>query len=167
MDRLEDRAPAEAPRLREWDQYGDVYGVLSADDLAKLIPESQGELADRLRSAVQDVELHVDASEDVAITANVAGGVESQMEDLAKSMGGALSLARLKAQADGEDKLAELLDYARIRPNGGQFSLDLALPLDVLVRQMGPCRKDEGDDLEDDEEPEPPRDQGSDEVAPK
>jgi hypothetical protein len=110
---------------------------------------------------VQDVELHVDASEDVAITAEVAGGVGSEIEDLAKSLGGALSLARLKAQADGEEKLAELLDYAKIRPNGGQFSLDLALPLDVLIRQMGPCRKDEGGDL-DDEDPVAPGDQGGD-----
>ncbi|NUQ72213.1 MAG: hypothetical protein HUU21_01525 [Polyangiaceae bacterium] len=148
MDRLEDRAPFSEPRLREWDQYGDVYGVLSADDIAKLFPEDQRELADRLRNAVKDVELHVDASEDVAIVADVAGEVESEMEDLAKSLGGALSLARLKAQSDGEDKLAELLDFAKIRPSGGKFSIDLALPLDVLIRQMGPCRKDETEDFD-------------------
>jgi hypothetical protein len=168
MDRLEDRAPVEEPRLREWDQYGDVYGVLSADDIAKLFPEDQRDLADRLRGAVQDVEIHVDASEDVAIVAEVAGGVESEVEDLAKSLGGALSLARLKAQSDGEDKLAELLDYAKIRPSGGRFSIDLALPLDVLIRQMGPCRKDADDDFEDDEDRERPRDQGgNDNNAPK
>jgi hypothetical protein len=151
MDRLEDRAPPAEPRLREWDQYGDVYGVLSADDIAKLFPEDQQELADRLRAAVKDVELHVDASEDVAITAKVGGEAEDQLQDLAKSLGGALSLARLKAQSDGEEKLAELLDYAKIRPNGGEFSIDLALPLDVLIRQMGPCKKGAGDDFDDDD----------------
>jgi hypothetical protein len=57
-------------------------------------------------------------------------------------MGGALSLARLAAEERGDDRLRELLDYARVQPNDGRFSLDVALPLDVL-KQMGPCRKSE------------------------
>jgi hypothetical protein len=148
MDRLEDRAPSETPRLREWEQYGDVYGVLAAEDIARLFPVDQRELADRLRGAVKDVELHVDASEDVAIVADVGGDVPSEVEDLAKSLGGALALGRLKAQSDGETDLAELLDFAKIRSRDGQFTVDLALPLDVLVRQMGPCKKDMDDDLD-------------------
>jgi len=158
MDRLEDRAPQEAPRLQEWEQYGDVYGVLAAEDIAKLFPEDQRELADRLRGVVKDVALHVDASEDVAIVADVGGDVQGEVEDLAKSLGGALALARLKAQSDGEENLAELLDYAKIRPRDGRFSIDLALPLDVLIRQMGPCKKDVDD--ADDEDLDAPRDPG-------
>lgn len=166
MDRLEDRAPSEAPRLREWDQYGDVYGVLSAEDIARMFPEDQSELADRLRGAVKDIELHVDASEDVAITADVGGEVESEVEDLAKSLGGALALARLKAQSDGEENLAELLDFAKIRPKGGTFTVDLALPLDVLVRQMGPCRKDDVDDDDEPAAPAAPKEKGDGPKAP-
>ena len=50
------------------------------------------------------------------------------------------SLARLQAQSEGNDKLAELLDYAAVHPRGKRFALDVALPFDLL-KTMGPCRK--------------------------
>jgi hypothetical protein len=144
MDRLEDRAPPSQPRIPDWASYGDIYGFLSAEDLAMMLPEEERAIAERLRGAVDDVELHVDASEDVAITADVQGTNAADVEDLSKSLGGALALARLKAQADGETDLAELLDFAKISPRGGRSSIDLALPLDVLIQKMGPCRRDAG-----------------------
>lgn len=154
IDRLEDKVPPEPPLIPEWASYGEVYGVLSADDIAGLLPESERELASRLKSAVEQVELHVDAEEDVAIVADVAGQVEADVDDLGKSLGAALSLGRLKAQADHDDRLAELLDFARVSPRGGRFSLELALPLSVIQRQMGPCKKDRdaGVDREDEAE---------------
>lgn len=145
IDRLEDRAEPATPRIPEWGQYGDVYGFLSAEDLARMMPSDQGELAGRIREVVTEVELHVDASEDVALTADVHGSDPKEVEDLSKSLGAALALARLKAQTDGEKDLAELLDFAKIRPRGERSSMDLALPLDVLIQKMGPCRKDASD----------------------
>lgn len=146
FDRIEDRAPPAPPRINDYAQYGDIYGVLSADDLAMMLPEDERELAEKLRGAVSDVELHVDASEDVAMTAEVTGPVAQDVEDLSKSLGAALSLARLQAQTKREKDLADLLDFASISPRDGRFSIDLALPLDVIIQKMGPCkRRDAGE----------------------
>jgi hypothetical protein len=146
IDRLEDRGKSAPPVIPDWASYGDVYGVLSAADLADMLPEGQREIAERLRGAVENVELHVDASDDVAIVADVTGPNESEVGDFGKTLGAALSLGRLKAQSDGDEKLAELLDYARIAPRSGRFSVELALPLPVIQRQMGPCRRGQNDD---------------------
>lgn len=145
IDRLEDRAPPEPPLIPEWSAYGDAYGVLSAEELAKMLPESQREIAERLRGALERIELHVDASEDVAIVADATGPTANDVDDLGKTLGSALSLGRLKAQSDGDEKLAELMELARISPHNGRFSLEMALPMPVIQRQMGPCRRNKHD----------------------
>jgi hypothetical protein len=76
----------------------------------------------------------------VAIVADVEGPGQEDIADLGKSFGAALSLARMKAQSDNDEKLAELLDYAAVHPRGNRFALDVALPFDLL-KEMGPCRK--------------------------
>jgi hypothetical protein len=140
IDRLEDRAPAGAPPIPDWAVYGDVYGMVAADDIAMMLPQGEQGLADRFRSALERVEIHVDASDDVAFTADATGPSPDDVTDLGKSLGAALSLGRLSAQAQGDDKLAELLDLARVSPReGGRFSFELALPMDVVRRQIGPC----------------------------
>jgi len=129
-----------APAIPEWSRYGDIYGSISPSELSDMMPDAQDELAAKVREAVERVDLHVDASEDVALVANVEGPREEDIGDLGKSFGAALSLARMKAQSDGDDKLAELLDYAAVHPRGNRFALDVALPFDLL-KEMGPCRK--------------------------
>ncbi|WP_437498439.1 hypothetical protein [Sorangium sp. So ce1099] len=141
IDRLEDRGAPAPPVIPEWASYGDAYGVLSAEDIADVLEGSEPEIAERLRGAVGQVELHVDASEDVAIVADVTGPVAGDVDDLGKTLGTAISLARLKAQADGEEQLAELLDLARVSPREGRFSMDLALPLPMIEKAMGRCRE--------------------------
>ncbi len=141
IERLESKDPGQ-PAIPDWSMYGDIYGKLSPEDLAEMIPEEQGDLAAQLRAAVEGVDLHVDASEDVAIVADVNGNNGEDVNDLAKSMGAALSVARATAEERGDERLSELLEFANVRPREGRFSVDVALPLDVL-KQMGPCRKRE------------------------
>jgi len=141
IDRLEDRVPPEPPLIEDWSAYGDAYGVLSAEDFAKMLPESQREIADRLRGALERIELHVDASEDVAIVADATGPTEADVNDLGKTLGAALSLGRLKAQSDGDEKLADLMELARVSPRNGRFSLEMALPMPLIQREMGPCKR--------------------------
>jgi hypothetical protein len=142
IDRLEGRAPPAPPAIDESSTYGEIYGVLAAQQLAELIPAEQGALRQRVLEAAERVELHVDASGDVAIVAAVQGPQADSVRDLGKSLGAALSLARLKAQADGEDVLAEMLEFARVQPQGDRFALELALPLELLERHLGEvCRK--------------------------
>ncbi|XXX79334.1 hypothetical protein WMF30_11220 [Sorangium sp. So ce134] len=147
MDRLEDKVAPAPPAIPEWASYGDAYGVLSADDVAELLERSEPDIAERLRGAVSQVELHVDASEDVAIVADVTGPVAADVDDLGKTLGAALSLGRLKAQSDGEGELLELLDLARVSPRKGRFSMEFALPLPMIQKALGGClegRRDGG-----------------------
>ena len=51
-------------------------------------------------------------------------------------MGGALSLALAAARLQGDDELAQLLEFAKITDNNGELSLDLALPEDYLKKHL-------------------------------
>ena len=88
----------------------------------------------------------MDATEDVAIVADAQGSDQSALEDLSKTLGAALSVARATAAKGGKEKerLSELLDDATVYPRKGHFSLNMALPLEVL-KEWGPCRKREND----------------------
>jgi hypothetical protein len=141
IDRVEGRGPNEPPVIDERSTYGEMYGVVSVEQLKKMFPPEQQELATRLAEVAQNVELHMDARSDFAMTAKVKGSDEQKVTDLGKSLGGALSLARMKAQAQGEKELAQLLDFARVNPNGEEFRLELAVPLDVIKQQLAFCRE--------------------------
>ena len=75
------------------------------------------------------------------MVADVRGPAGEDLERLSKAFGAALALGRIKAQDDGDEKLAQLLDFAKVKPPAGRsFSLDVALPIEVL-KDLGPCRK--------------------------
>lgn len=135
FDRLEGRAQAR-PFLEEDQTYGEIYGRIDPRDLASLLPAGEAALRQRFLEAARSIELHVDASHDVAIVADVAGESADRVADLGKSLGAALALARLQAQTQRQDDLAELLDLARVVPFADRFSLELALPLPFLQRHL-------------------------------
>lgn len=155
IDRLESDDPEQKSILSDYQAYGDVYGVVSPEDLAKMLPADQAALAEKIKNVVEHVDLHADASEDVAMTADVQGLKPEDMEDLSKSFGAALAVGRIKAQSDGDDKLAELLDYAKVKPRGSSFAVDVALPFELL-KQLGPCKKDDRDRDREQGEDDPP-----------
>jgi hypothetical protein len=140
LDQVQGGGSNEPPIISEGSTYGEMYGVLSVEQLARMIPPGQGELAQRLKDVTDTVELHMDARSDVAMVAEIRGPDASKVTDLGKSLGGALSLARLKAQADGDKDLAQLLDFARVRPDGSEFKLELAVPLEVIKERLAFCR---------------------------
>lgn len=170
IDRLESTDPTQGSILQEHQAYSDVYGVLSPDDLSNMLPSDQDQLAERIRETVERVEIHIDASEDVAVVAEVAGPAGQEMKDLSRLFGAALSMGRLNAKREGRDELAELLDYAKVetqarrppwesKPEEQRFSVDVALPVELL-KNLGPCRRDRRDpdrDVEPEPEPAPPR----------
>lgn len=139
IDRIEGRLPVDEPLIPESATYGELYGVLAAEDVARLFEEQQPELAARLREVASSVELHMDTRSDVGIVADVKGENRDDVADLAKAMGAALSVARLRAEAEGQN-VAEFLDLARVRPQGDQFTLELALPLPLLEKHLAFCR---------------------------
>ncbi len=142
VDRVEGRGPDAPPAIPEGSTYGEMYGVLSVDQLARLLPKEHAELAQRIRDVAQNVELHVDASGDVAMVAEVRGKNGDEVTDLGKTLGAALSVARIKAQADGDKDLAQLLDFARVQPDGTSFKLEMAVPLDAIQQRLAFCKEE-------------------------
>jgi hypothetical protein len=82
--------------------------------------------------------------QDVAAVIRVQGNDAQGLDDLAKSMGAALAVARVKAQVDGDAELADLLENAKVRPGGGGFSMQLAVPAAQLERWFEGCGRPEG-----------------------
>jgi hypothetical protein len=140
LDRVEGRGSDEPPVISEGSTYGEMYGVVSVEQITQLLGQDQPELANRLREVADTVELHLDARSDVAMVAEIRGSDDAKVTDLGKSLGAALSVARLQAQAEGEKELAQLLDFAKVRPDGSQFRLELAVPIDVIRDRLAFCR---------------------------
>ncbi len=141
VDRIEGRGPPAPPALDDDATYGELYGVLGPDLIDGMLANGQPELAARLRDVTDRVELHVNAMDDVAMVAEVRGPDAEKLKDLARSLGGALALARLQSQASGEKPLAELLDLARVEPQDGHFTVELAVPMPWLEKQLASCRE--------------------------
>jgi hypothetical protein len=137
LDRVEGRAVEPIPAIAPDLAYGEIYGRVRASVLAKMLPP---EIAEAARAA-EDVELHVDATEDVLIVADVRGRRPSDMDNLARTFGGALSAARVTARAQGNEAFAELLDLARVSPSVGSFVVEAAMPVEFIKRQLGGCSK--------------------------
>jgi hypothetical protein len=142
IDRVEGRGPNEPPVISEGSTYGEMYGVLSVEQLTRLLPREQAELAQRLREVADNVELHLDARSDVAMVAELRGPDAAKVTDLGKSLGAALSMARVKAQADGKKELAQLLDFAKVQPDDNQFRVEMAVPLDIIKERLAWCREE-------------------------
>ena len=130
--------PFDEGALPEADAYGEIYGSLDVDDAMGMFGDA--DLARRFGEAAEEVKIHVDASEDVAIVADVSGGESAALSDLGRALGGAMSLARLKARAEDEDDLAELLDFASVNNAGGALKVEVALPLEFLERHLADCK---------------------------
>jgi hypothetical protein len=144
VDRLEGRGVTEAPILSDQQAYGDAYGVMGASMVAalleKIMPPEQSALRTRLESAASSIEFHLDASNDLALTAEVQGSDPAALSDLAHSLGAAFSVWRMYAQANSQPELAALLDQADVKPGDGRFEVHLALPLKVLQARFADCR---------------------------
>ena len=139
LDRIEGRGLHAPPVIDEHMTYGEIYGVLSAAQLADMLPPDQKAIADKLRDAAERIELHVDTTRDVGVVADVRGPSGRDTKDLGKTLGAALAVGRLKAQAEGDADLAELLELARVVPGGDDFRLELGLPLEFLQKHLKDC----------------------------
>lgn len=142
LDQVHGGGSNEPPVIRDGSTYGEMYGVLAVDKFVSMFPPGQEELARRLQEAAETVELHLDARSDMAMVAHIRGKDESKVTDLGRSLGAALSVARLKAQSDGDEELARMLDFAKVLPAGSEFKLELAVPLDALKERLAFCREE-------------------------
>jgi hypothetical protein len=140
LDAVEGRGPEPRPLLSPEQSYGELYGVVSAADLARTLGGSEPWAA-ALVEAASKVEVHLDARRDVALVADVSGEDARKLEDLGKTLGGALAVARAQARGQGDEDAAELLGFARVSPpHGSALSLEVALPLEAVAKRLAFCR---------------------------
>ncbi len=118
--------------------YGAIYGQMDVPEITEMFKE-QRDFSERFADLMESVELHIDAGGDVAMVATARAWEGENADELAQSLGGIISLARLKARSDGEEELAALLDFAKVEPFGTGFTLEAALPLSFLEKHLSDC----------------------------
>jgi hypothetical protein len=144
LDRLEGGGPAQRPALDDSMAYGEVYGVVNASTLAQLIGTQDERLGQVIGDTAKAVQLHMDVSHDVGLVADVDAKDAQKTEELRRSLGSALSLARMQAAAKGKRDEADLLDLARVKSahEGNAFRLEAGVPHDYMKKVLVRCAAD-------------------------
>jgi hypothetical protein len=138
LDRLDADGESAPLAVGESEAYGEVYGMVGRETIAKLVPE---ELRDRIHESARSAMIHVDATDEVLLVADVTGDDAVEVEDLGKSLGVAMAVGRLKAKNDGNDDLVRLLDASRVRRFGdGALRAEVAIPTEMMTKHMSGCR---------------------------
>ncbi len=137
LDRLDGKGSA-GTALPASEAYGEVYGVIRGRQLAEML-EGAPELSSLLKDSNVSLRLHADVSRDVGMVADVDGAGQ-QLDDLRRALAGALSVARLKAKAEGKDTQAQVLDLAKVHgAEGESFRLEAGLPYALLEGPLREC----------------------------
>ncbi len=144
LDRLDGTGPRGTPVVDDSMAYGEVYGVLTAQALSTLVGDEDPRLAELLERSAKSVQVHMDVSHDVGMVADVQPTDGQASEDLRRALGSALSLGRMRAQAEGKTDEADILDLARVRAAGGAggFRLEAGLPYEYMARTFRKCIDD-------------------------
>ncbi len=143
VDRLESRSqlPPGTPVVDESMAYGEAYGLVKAEALAQLFARNDEALADTIRQSAKDAKLHMNLSRDVGLVADIQSSDPSKTEDLRKTLGSALSLARVQAQSRGQTEAAQVLDMAVVSSDrgGGGFRLQAGIPFEMMDKTLKDC----------------------------
>ncbi|MBL8917142.1 MAG: hypothetical protein JNM17_40930 [Archangium sp.] len=141
LDRLEGSGPVGNPVVDESMAYGEVYGVVSSQPIADMVRKSDPQLASMIEQSAKSMQLHMDVGHDVGMVADVAPSNAATTDELRRSLGAALSLARMQAAAKGEKDQADILDLARVREAeaGGGFRLEAGLPNAFMSKALDEC----------------------------
>ena len=144
LDRLEGNGPQGKPVLDDSMAYGEVYGVVASSMLAELIGKQDARLGETIRESAKSVQLHMDVSHDVGLVADVQSADPQKTQELRRSLGSALSLARMQAQAKGKNEEADILDLAHVfsAEGGTDFRLEAGLPYAYMEKVFRQCVAD-------------------------
>ncbi len=144
LDRLDGNGPQVKPVLDESMAYGEVYGVIASGMLADLVGKEDSRLGETIRQSAKSVQLHMDVSHDVGLVADIESADPQKTEELRRTIGSALSLARMQAQAKGKTEEAGILDLAHVRSaeGGSGFRLEAGLPYEYMDKAFRQCIAD-------------------------
>lgn len=141
IDRIDHPDPETKPPIAPSDTYGEIYGVLDSKALTKLLPD---ELRDKFADATNRIELHADTRDDVLIVADVGGAEATRVEELGRALAGAMAVGRVKARAESDAVLQQLLERSRVSLDGKTFRVEAAFPLALIANRLGDCAAVDG-----------------------
>lgn len=141
LDRLDGSGGQGRPVVDDSMAFGEVYGVVAAEPIADMLREQQPKLADLVLQSAKNVQLHMDVGHDMGLVADVQPSNASTTEDLRRALGGALSMARMKSAAEGDNDAAQLLDLARVGASSGSggFRIEAGMPHDFMKKALDSC----------------------------
>jgi len=141
LDRLDGVGGSGPSVLKPENAYGEMYGTLTGAGLARMLGDENPELAKIITEAAGTVNLHADVSRDVGLVADIEGSDPKKTEELRKSLGSALTLARLQAKAEGRTDEVSVLDLAKVgtAEEGTAFRLEAGLPFSFLEKNLKAC----------------------------
>ncbi len=140
LDRLDGTGPTGPSPIDEGQAYGELYGIVQRDAFSDAFGKIEPRLGDTIRDAASSAMLHLDVSHDVGLVADVDSVDAQKGEELRRTLGAALSVARVKAQASGDAEGAALLDLARVRAaKGNRFRVEAGLPNELAVKGLKEC----------------------------
>jgi hypothetical protein len=142
LDRLENGGLQQgSPVLDDSMAYGEVYGVVNSNFIATMLDKQDPRLAQLMRQAAESMQLHMDVSHDVGMVADVKPTDPTTADELRRGLGAALSLARMRAVAEGNQDEASILDLARVHGagEGGGFRLEAGVPYEIMAKGLDEC----------------------------
>jgi hypothetical protein len=142
MDRASGKTPVQTPDLPAGFGEGEIYGSVGASFIQSLFSESSDPMTQSLGKLLTSSTVRADVDQDAAFSMDLQAIDDKAGGDLSDAMKGVLAGLHAKAEKDGDDDLANLLEQARVSPSAdGHFSLDVALPGETILRGMG-CNAD-------------------------
>jgi hypothetical protein len=142
LDRLENGGPQQgSPVLDESMAYGEVYGLVNSGFIASMMEKQDPRLAQLMRQTADSMQLHMDVTHDVGMVADVSPTDPKTADELRRALGAAVSLARMKATAEGDQDEAAILDLARVGAagEGGGFRLEAGVPYEIMSKGLDEC----------------------------
>jgi len=142
LDRLENGGPQQgSPVLDESMAYGEVYGLVNSGFIASMMEKQDPRLAQLMRQTADSMQLHMDVTHDVGMVADVSPTDPKTADELRRALGAAVSLARMKASAEGDPDEAAILDLARVGAAGenGGFRLEAGVPYEIMSKGLDEC----------------------------
>jgi hypothetical protein len=91
------------------------------------------------REVIEHVEIHVDASRDVRITADIKLLDAARTDEAAAFIEAGLVTARKNIEKGDSPLVAAVLEQTRLVRGGGQLRLEADLPLAALERDLASC----------------------------
>ena len=137
MDRAQD-ASASTSQLPPGFGEGEVYGTVGKEFLQSMLGDSKDPTAQTIAKLVTSSTVRMNVDEDAALSLDLKAVDDGSAKDLSSAMKGVFASLHAKAEQEGDQDLAQLLEQARVSdPDVGGFSVDVAVPGETLLRGMG------------------------------